>query len=127
MKRWISPLQKMPLRQVCTTFLIGLVCLVTLLFGQVGTQQPVQAASLTPEAKSYQVDQSETRIQMDGRQIQDKAEEAGEGFAESLKDAADTVREKLNLDEPLPESTKDFFKQIRGEEVTIEEPRPFGK
>jgi hypothetical protein len=47
--------------------------------------------------------------------------------AESEGGLLDNIREKLNLDEPLPESTKLFFKQVQGEDVEVEEPRPSGK
>jgi hypothetical protein len=113
MNRVISWLQQLQLRQILTTLAIGLIFFLTA-FGQFSYDLQAQAASLTPEARNYQVDNSEP-----AKNVQ-KAEQG-------LKGAAENVREKLNLDEPLPESTKDFFKQIRGEDVTIEEPRPFGK
>jgi hypothetical protein len=46
---------------------------------------------------------------------------------ESLKDTAEAVREKLNLDEPLPQGTKSFMKQLQGENVQVEEPKPGDK
>ncbi|MBE9169232.1 hypothetical protein IQ238_17450 [Pleurocapsales cyanobacterium LEGE 06147] len=113
MNRVISWLPKLQLRQILTAFFVGLIFFATAL-GQFSYAR-AQAAPLTPEAKDYQVNNTE--------QSPKNAKKAGEG----LKGTAETIKEKLNLDEPLPESTKDFFKQIRGEEVTIEEPRPFGK
>jgi hypothetical protein len=54
----------------------------------------------------------------------DKPYFAGESFnekqAQNAKENAESltekVKDKLNLDESLPEGTKKFFKQIRGEE-----------
>jgi len=40
-----------------------------------------------------------------------------------LKAAAEDVKEKLNLDEPVPESTKKFFRQLKGEEPIENEDR----
>lgn len=103
------------LRRLLTSFLAGLL----LFTGGLGyfSSLPAEAAALTPEARSYQVDSSD-RVSVNPQQAADKAQEAGDGLVESLKDAADTVREKLNLDEPIPESTKTSLKQLRGEEVT---------
>lgn len=75
---------------------------------------------MTPEARSYQVDHSNTQVQINPRQSKDQAEEAGGGLI-------DTVREKLNLDEPLPEGTKAFFKQVQGKDVQVKEQIPSGK
>ncbi len=38
-----------------------------------------------------------------------------------LKEAAETVKEKLNLDEPIPESTKKFGRQITGKENDVKD------
>lgn len=59
-------------------------------------------------------------IPADQRQSAPEAADSGPGLLEN-------IREKLNLDEPLPESTKLFFKQVQGEDVEVEEPRPSGK
>jgi len=107
------------LRRLLTGFLVGLL----LGLGGLGyfSSLPVEAAALTPEARDYQVDRSD-RMSIDPQQATEKAQEAGDDFVESLKNAADTVREKLNLDEPIPESTKTSLKQLRGEKVTPQEP-----
>jgi hypothetical protein len=50
----------------------------------------------------------------DGNRIVDSAknnlQETTESSKNTLRDVADNVREKLNLDEPLPRSTKEFLK-----------------
>lgn len=103
------------LRRLLTSFLLGIFLFVGS-FGYLSTSLPVEAAALTPEASNYQVDPS-AQTSVDPQKVADKAQEAGDGLVESIKDAADTVREKLNLDEPIPESTKTSLKQLRGEKV----------
>lgn len=115
----IAQVQRLRLRQTLTAVLIGMIFFVSAALGAVSSALPASAEPVTPEAKSYQVSPTERQVGTDS--------EDGEGLGESLKNTAETVREKLNLDQPLPESTKDFFKQIKGEPVTIEEPRPSGK
>lgn len=117
---------KVQLRQILLTVLVGVTLFISVAL-QWHNMPQAQAATLTPEAKQYQVNSGNDQVQHDLNQTRDNVEEAGNGVAKSLKQTAETVREKLNLDEPLPEGTRDFFKQIRGEEVQIEEPRPFGK
>lgn len=127
MNRRTFDLSKMQPVQTLVAFLVGLAFLVSMVVGASVYELPAQAVPLTPEAKDYQIDHSNTQIRVDPGSYQDKVKETGSGLGESLENAADTVRERLNLDQPLPESTKDFFKQVRGEDVKVEEPRPFGK
>ncbi|GAB4385260.1 MAG: hypothetical protein Kow00121_49970 [Elainellaceae cyanobacterium] len=123
MNRIILRLRSIQLRQVLATVMLSLVLLVSSAFGHA---LQAQAAPLTPEAREYDVD-SLDQHQLHPEQATENAGEAVSGFGKTLENAADTVREKLNLDEPLPESTRDFIKQVKGEDVDIEEPRPFGK
>lgn len=125
MKRTIVDLRSGSLRRFFATVAIGFMVLIGAVFAPVGWQ--AEAARLTPEATQYEVNQPIDQHQMHPEQAVNNAGEAGNTAVNSLKEAADTVREKLNLDEPLPEGTRDFFRQIRGEDVDIEEPRPFGK
>lgn len=108
--------QKLQLHRVFTVILAGVTFLVGTALISLGSALPAQAAT-TPEARSYQVDHSSTQTPKSG---QAKADQAGNGLAE-------TVREKLNLNEPLPQGTKLFFKQIQGKDVKVEEPKPGGK
>ncbi len=106
-------------------FLLGATLAIGLLFSQLSLL-PAQAGTLTPEAKAYQVNQGK-EMPASVERVKDQTKSAEGGVAKSLKNAAAEVREKLNLDEPLPESTRDFIKQVQGEDVKVEEPRPFGK
>ncbi len=71
-----------------------------------------QADTLTPEAKSYQTDSPA---------VVSKAKSKGNNFFETakekLEEAKEDVVEKLNLNEPLPESTKEFLNDT---EKTVE-------
>jgi hypothetical protein len=59
---------------------------------------PAQAESvITPEAKYYNAQPTEK-----DKQLIDNAKK-------NLEDIGENIREKLNLDEPLPESTKEFL------------------
>ncbi|HEY9694736.1 MAG TPA: hypothetical protein V6D15_21265 [Oculatellaceae cyanobacterium] len=110
MNRVFGWLQTMQLRQAITACFLGLILFVSAAFGQFTTPQAF-AATTTPEASSYQVPQQDKQT----------------GGSNPLQNAAETVKEKLNLDEPLPTSTKKFIKQVQGEDVQVNEPRPSGK
>jgi hypothetical protein len=86
------------------------------------------AAPLTPESAAYEIDQVDSpaeagaRLQQrakaykqelkeDSNYTAKAAEKAVEGSKNKLEEVVDTVVEKLNLNEPLPESTKEFLHQ----------------
>lgn len=106
-------LRRMSLRRIITACLVGLIVFVSTAVGSFSFIQPAQAAP-TQQATDYQANQS-------------NGDEASGGLVESIKNTAETVKEKLNLDQPLPQSTKTFIKQVQGEDVEAEEPIPFGK
>lgn len=110
MNRVFGWLRSMQLRQVLTACFLGLILFVSAALGQFTTPQAF-AATTTPEASSYQVPQQDQQT----------------GGSNPLQNAAETIKEKLNLDEPLPQSTKTFIKQVQGEDVEAVEPRPSGK
>jgi hypothetical protein len=108
MSRITSLFRTIKLRQILAVVLVGLTVWGSAAFGQFTAS--AQAAPMTPEAQEYQVNQD--------NQTDDN------GILESLKGTAENVRDKLNLDQPLPESTKKFFKQVQGEDVDIHEQAP---
>lgn len=116
MSKVIAYLQSLRLRQFLMAFLIGLTFLVSFAVGQFSDPLQAQAAPITSGANASQT-QPQAKAQAEG-----KAGASSGGLVESVKDTAETVKEKLNLDEPLPEGTKIFFKQIQGEDVKVEEP-----
>jgi len=97
MKQVNSLLQNLSLRKILTVFLVGVTVFVIQAFG-FNNASPALAEAVTPEATSYQVERVETKnIKSDN------------GLIEKVKEAADNVREKLNLDEPIDPGTKDFL------------------
>ncbi len=46
----------------------------------------------------------------EGTSVSDRRDESMRNTGNKLKDIAETVKEKLNLDEPIPESTREFLK-----------------
>jgi hypothetical protein len=120
MNRITAWFQKAHLQQMAIAFLVGVTWLVSLTVWQYNL--PAQAAPMTSET-NYQVNQPRNQ----SHEFEQAQPDTGNGVIESIQDAAENVREKLNLDQPLPESTKDFLKQVQGEDVTVEEPRPSGK
>lgn len=106
MNKLISWLQNIRLRQIITVFLVGITVFVIQAFGSTNVLQ-AQAETVTPEASSYQVDRTAT-----------KAVKSDNGLVEKIKETAETVREKLNLDEPIDPGTKDF---LNSTEERIEE------
>ena len=100
MKQVTSLLQNLSLRKILTLFLVGVTVVVIQAFGFINAS-PALAEAVTPEATSYQVDQVETKnIKKDN------------GLIEKVKETADTVREKLNLDEPIDPGTKEVFNSV---------------
>jgi hypothetical protein len=90
-------LQNLSLRKILTGFLVGVTVFVIQAVG-FSNASPALAEAVTPEATSYQVDRLETKnIKKDN------------GLIEKVKETADNVREKLNLDEPIDPGTKDFL------------------
>ncbi|MFB2937927.1 hypothetical protein ACE1B6_21980 [Aerosakkonemataceae cyanobacterium BLCC-F154] len=84
-------------------FIVISLATVTLFFGQFfnsGNSLLAQSAAITPEGDYYQV----------------APEYAGKGTVNNVKgtvkNATENVVEKLNLNEPLPPSTKKFLNQV---------------
>lgn len=96
---WLPP-------QITHLFTLSLV-VVTLLIGitfSPGQQMQASARSLTPEANEYQVDEAPT-IDLDN--------EHAHRSQQNLKNTADNIREKLNLDQPLYPGTKEFINDVQ--------------
>jgi predicted PurR-regulated permease PerM len=105
MNRIISWLPNLNLRKILTVFLVGMAFLVMQAFSY-GNQLQAQAKPLTPEASAYDVDQSEPE------QIKNENDLVGQS-RRNLKDTADNIREKLNLDQPIYPGTKEFLNDVQ--------------
>ena len=100
MKQVNHLLQNLSLRKILTVFLVGVTFFVIQAAG-FSNASPALAEAVTPEATSYQVERVETNnIKSDN------------GLIEKVKEAADNVREKLNLDEPIDPGTKEVFNSV---------------
>lgn len=128
MNRVISWLQSVKLSQILTAFLVVLTFLVSTTFDIHGYQLQAQAEPVTPEATEYKTQPIENdpafkaeRIKEDaekanklladeGKQVKNKAAEYSQ---EKGKNLFDTVKEKLNLDEPIDPGTKQAAEQLK--------------
>ncbi|MCT7952483.1 hypothetical protein NG798_22060 [Ancylothrix sp. C2] len=101
MNRLFSWLQNSQFRALVTASLIAVTFLIASVFGY----NPLEATALTtPEATQYQVDHSTTKIPTPNiPEITSKP---------PLKETANNVREKLNLDQPIAPETKEFIHSI---------------
>jgi gas vesicle protein len=105
MNRIISWLPNFSLRKILTVFLVGSAFLVMQAFSY-GNQLQAHAETLTPEASAYEVDKSDTeQIKNDNKLVEESQR--------NLKDTADNVREKLNLDQPIYPGTKEFLNDVK--------------
>lgn len=101
MNSLVSLLQNSRFRALVTASIIA----VTFLIGSVFGYNPLEASAVTtPEATQYQVDHSTTKIPTPS--IPEITSQP------PLKDAANNVREKLNLDQPIAPETKEFIHSI---------------
>jgi hypothetical protein len=107
---------------IAIVLFLGFLCTGNTQFGAI-------AAPLTPEAVAYEVGQAASpqsaRSNPDqknkgyGKEIREdssstsQAPQKATDTKNALERAADNVRDKLNLDEPLPQSTKDFLNDIK--------------
>ncbi|MCC5609260.1 hypothetical protein LC612_21370 [Nostoc sp. CHAB 5834] len=99
MNRLISWLQNIRISQIVVVFLAGFM----FLLGQAFTYVNVAQADVkTPEGTYYKgVPDGKGEIRNDTQTTKSQ---------NPLKEAADNIREKLNLDEETPRSTKEFLK-----------------
>jgi hypothetical protein len=98
MNRVISWLRNIRISQILLVFLVGFMFLLGQAFSYVNV---AQADVITPEGTYYKGvpnGQGEIRNDTQIRNTQNP-----------LKEAADIIREKLNLDEKTPRATKEFF------------------
>lgn len=124
MKRLISRLQNIQLRQILIVLLVTITFLVSTAFDIHGNQLQAQAEPVTPEATKYKVEsQAETKVERikenaekSAKLLADEGKQVTNRAAESAKDPNknifDAVKEKLNLDEPIDPGTKKAVRQL---------------
>jgi hypothetical protein len=110
MNQVISWAKTIRVRVLPTIFFVVTVLLMSATFGY-GNSLTAQAKPLTPEATSYQV----ARTDGENAQEQDGLpnKKLIENSQQQLKSTADTVREKLNLDQPIYPPTKEFLNTVQ--------------
>ena len=106
MNRVISWLRNIRISQIVVVFLVGFMFLLGQAFSDVSI---AQADVKTPEGTYYKGIPDE----LNNSQV--------ENTGNRLKSAADTIREKLNLDEETPRATKEFLKSTKNKvEETVQ-------
>ncbi|MDZ8226207.1 MULTISPECIES: hypothetical protein [unclassified Nostoc] len=102
MNRLTSWLRNIRISQIVVVFLVGFM----FLLGQAFTYVDVaQADVTTPEGTYYKG--------IPDRQGESRNDTQTTNSRNPLKSAADNIREKLNLDEETPRSTKEFLKSTK--------------
>ncbi|MEH2416283.1 hypothetical protein [Nostoc sp.] len=98
MNRVISWLRNIRISQIIVVFLVGFMFLLGQAFSDINV---AQADVQTPEGTYYKgVPDGQGEVRNDTQTTNSQ---------NPLKEAADTIREKLNLDEKTPRATKEFF------------------
>ena len=128
MKRVISLLKNIRLRQIVTIFLLILTFLVGTTFVPHANQLQAQASQATTEKANYDSETSDAIIRTRMERVKEDEEKAAklleeEGIkvtnraAESAKDPNknlfESIKEKLNLDEPIDPGTKEFVEETK--------------
>lgn len=123
MNRLISWLQNVRVRAILTTFIVGIALLANVTLGvgnPLRSQNSILLASV--DTSSYRVDADNNSFPTYGYSERTNNPDLIENSRDKLKGAADNIREKLNLDEPLPKSTKDFLNQVEGKVEQVTKP-----
>ncbi len=110
MERVISWLQNTLFRTALTLVLIAIACFASVAIG-FGNPLEARAETLTPEASSYQV----ARPNAENAQTQDGIPNQAliENSRQQLRNRADEIREKLNLDKPVASDTPTYFEKLQ--------------
>ena len=128
MKRVISLLKNIRLRQIVTVFLLILTFLVGTTFDPQGNQLQAQAAQASTEKANYDSDTSDVIIRTRMERVKEDEEKAAklleeegisvtnraaESAKEPNKNLFESIKEKLNLDEPIDPGTKEFVEETK--------------
>jgi hypothetical protein len=117
----INSFQPTSFRKVFLFFVMQAILFLTIATGVFGQGSLAMAANLTPDRPVYQSQTSADEAKIQTGRAKDNLEYAANNPKNLLEEVKDNVVEKLNLNEPVPESTKKFVKQVQGKEP-IESP-----
>jgi len=109
-------LQKDFLQRTLVVFLLQLTLFFGSAFGFTGAIQAHATPAITPEANKYQTNQTTNQANIDLKNAQYEAEKSAERLKNNDEPFQEKIADQLNLNEPLPEDTKKFFRQLKGEE-----------
>lgn len=114
MKRVFSWLQNMLLRQIIIVFLIGVAFFSFQIFNYGNDMLLAKADTVkTPEGIYYKGTPDNNTLMRNDSQV--------DNVQKNLKETAENVRQKLNLDEPTPRATKEFLDSVQNQvEDTVE-------
>ena len=116
MKQVISLIKKVQLRQIFSAFLVATVLFFSAPFIAGNANQALAAGPLTPEGTAYEIDKASSRVDPTSQRPIPPNTEG--------KNLGETLRERLNLDQPVPESTKEFFGSVKEKaEDTLNAPK----
>ncbi|MDM9380433.1 hypothetical protein QUB80_06920 [Chlorogloeopsis sp. ULAP01] len=104
MNRVITWIEGIHLRQIVTVLLVTIAFLFSTAFGN-SYQHSAQAKALTPEAQQYHSE--------GGEEFQKAVKDTQESGKNILESAKENIIEKLNLNEPIPPATKEFFQDVK--------------
>ena len=116
MKQVISLLKNLRLRQVMSVFLVATALFFSAPFIAGNASQALAAGPLTPEGTAYEIDKASSPVT--------PAPQKPLPPNTNGKNLGETLRERLNLDQPVPESTKEFFGSVKDKaEDALEAPK----
>ncbi|TFI53760.1 hypothetical protein BLD44_012090 [Mastigocladus laminosus UU774] len=124
MKKLLSLINNLRLRQILTVVLAGLTIFVMQAFSHVLPAQADETVK-SPYGYYYKGTPDENIRNRDfdqNRNLTNNEKSTVDNAKNNLKNTADNIREKLNLDEPIPQSTKDFLKSTKEQTEDLVEP-----
>ena len=120
MNQVIHWLQSIRLRQMITVFLVGLTFFVSTAFdthgnllqaqAETSNQRSMNQASIKAERIKENAEKSAKLLADEGKQVKNRAAESTQDIG---KNPIDTIREKLNLDEPIDPGTKQAAEELK--------------
>jgi hypothetical protein len=124
MKKLLALVKSLRLRQIITVLLAGLTIFVMQAFGNVLPAQADETVK-SPYGYYYKGTPDENVVNRDfdqNRNLMNNEKSMADQAKKNIKETAENVREKLNLDEPLPKSTKEFLKSTKQKTEELVEP-----
>ncbi|WP_193199264.1 hypothetical protein [Nostoc sp. MG11] len=97
------------LRQILTVFLVVISFFAIQAFGYSSTLQAHAGNTVTTPEGTYYKGVPDSDV----NDLTNKANRSADRTGQNAKSAVDNIREKLNLDEPLPRSTKNFLQSTK--------------